>query len=330
MAAPLMRVLRLAFVLLLASCITTTTPIPQPAPSSEPATPAVAPRELIDVTARESTWLDLSRGWATASATIGGRTGVRSMWFRFEVKGRGAAEVTLLRSMGDTHSVALYDDAVVLHPELDSPEIGYRQVTSSPQSIASDLDPGIYYIKVMSGPLAQQTDFVVSVLFALAPTPTPITRQPTPRPSPPPPPRPAPVPTPTPTPAPVPTPQPPPAPLLVAPERNEAAPLSSGSIATTDIGGESGYRWRWYEVTMTRKGKLRLDVSADGAPVEVALFDQNGKQLDKLDVTGSALHSARHGAGKIFVRVGPAASDAAARVTLDVKIAIAGVTKVGN
>ena len=314
------------FLLVLAtSCVTTTVPVPEPPVQvfGEGAQP------LIEVGAEHSAFLDVSSGYDNESASVGGDTGVRNAWFRFSANAPGDAVVTLT-PLGDTSlTLALYDDSVVRDPARAS-EIGYRLATSSPDSIPADVQKGVYYVQIACGPKAKHTDFVVSVTYRPEPPPAKaparvVTRPPV---------RPPRVVTKT-VPKPLPPPSPPVEPVapeqtgvsaphvLIAPERREAVPLSSGTSATTDIGGESGYRWRWYEVTLTRKGKLRMDVTANGAPVEVELFDEKGKSVGKLDVTSTATHSARHSAGKLFIRVGPAANDEAARVAVDLKVAVA-------
>jgi hypothetical protein len=329
-----------AVLLLLATaCVTSSVQIPEPAPPME----TWDARELVDVTAEHSTFLDVSSGYANKSAAVGGDTGVKTAWFRFSVDEPGDAVVTLTPFGDSALSVALYDDTIYRDPRREPVELGYRLTKSTPDSIASDVQRGVYYVKIASGPRSGRVDFVVSVTYRATPrprvverptvrTPTP-TRAPTPAPTP----RPAPVHRPAPVtvtiPAPPPAtapatvtdaePPPPTPPVLIAPERREAVPLTSGTTATTDIGGESGYRWRWYEVTLTRKGKLRLDISANGAPVAVELFDEKGTSAGTLDVTTTATHSARHRAGKLFIRVGPAANDAAARVTMELKVAVA-------
>jgi hypothetical protein len=281
----------------------------------------------------------VTTGYANASASVGGGTGVRNAWFRFAVNEPGEAVVTLT-PMGETSlALSLFDDSVVVKRSRTPVELGYRLVTSSPDSIATDVRPTVYYINVTTGPQAQRTDFVVAVTYradarpaitagsrpaavAAAPSRPARSRTAPPRPS-------SEVTVIAPAPRaeiqepPVPASAPPAPPTLVSPERREALPLSSGSTATVDVGGESGYRWRWYEVTLARKGKVRVDVTADGAAVEIELFDANGKKLNTLEVSGSATHSARHNAGKMFIRVGPATNDEASRVTVDLKVAVA-------
>jgi len=323
--------LALGFLLFVTACVTSSVQIPETPP---PVYTTSSP-ELIDVSAERSTFLDVSSGYDNRSSAVGGDTGVRTAWFRFSVNQPGDAVVTLTPFGDSPVTLSLYDDSVYRDPRRDPVEIGYRLATSSPESIATDVQRGVYYVKVASGPRAKRVDFVVGVTYrAASPPPVasqrPVTRTPVPAKTP------APVPVMRPAPVVVTVPAPPPStatvtvvepplapPVLIAPERREAMPLASGSTVTTDIGGESGYRWRWYEVTLTRKGKLRLDVTADGAPVAVELFDEKGKNVGKLDVTSTATHSARHSAGKMFVRVGPAENDAAARVTVDLKVAVA-------
>lgn len=323
-----------AFLLFASACATSSVQIP----ASRPPVYATSSVELADVSAERSTFLDVSSGYDNKSAAVGGDTGVRNAWFRFSVNDPGDAVVTLTPFGESAVTLTLYDDSVYRDPRRDPVEIGYRLTTSAPESIATDVQRGVYYVRVATGPRAKRVDFVVGVTYrAAAPPPPakrPVTRTPPPAKKPAPAPvvtRPAPVFVSVPAPAPPPATatvtvvEPPPIapPALIAPERREAVPLASGSTATTDIGGESGYRWRWYEVTLTRKGKLRLDVTADGAPVAIELFDEKGKNVGKLDVTSTATHSARHSAGKMFIRVGPAANDEAARVTVELKVAVA-------
>lgn len=321
--------------LLTTACVTSSVQVPETPP---PVYTTEVP-ELADVSAERSTFLDVSSGYANQRSAIGGGTGVRSAWFRFSINQPGDAVVTLTPFGDSPVTLALYDDSVYRDPRRAPVEIGYRLATSGPESIATDVQRGVYYVKVATGPRANRVDFVVGVTYRAAPRqaekpPVPVTRSkppaPVTRPAPvtvtvaPPPPAPAPAPA-TATVTVIEPPIEPPIapPVLISPERREAIALASGSTATTDIGGESGYRWRWYEVTLTRKGKLRLDVTANGAPVAVELFDEKGKNAGTLDVTDTATHSARHSAGKLFIRVGPSANDEAARVTLGLKVAVA-------
>jgi hypothetical protein len=326
------------FLLFAAACVTSSVQIPEtPPPVYTTSTP-----ELAEVGAERSAFLDVSSGYDNKSSAVGGDTGVRNAWFRFSVNEPGDAVVTLTPFGESPVTLSLYDDSVYRDPRRDPVEIGSRLTTSAPESIATDVQRGVYYVSVASGPRAQRVDFVVGVTYRAA-SPRPVQRStaraPAPVRTPTPPPvitRPAPVMRPAPVTVTVPAPppsqatvtvvEPPPPiepPVLIAPERREAVSLASGSTVTTDIGGESGYRWRWYEVKLTRKGKLRLDVTADGAPVAIELFDEKGKNVGKLDVTSTATHSARHSAGKMFIRVGPTANDEAARVTVDLKVAVA-------
>lgn len=305
--------------LLTTACVTSSVQIPEPAPPAE----TWDVPDLVDVTAEHSTFLDVSSGYASKSAAVGGDTGVKTAWFRFSVDKPGDAVVTLTPFGDSALSLALYDDTIYRDPRRTPVELGYRLTRSAPDSIAADVRRGVYYVKIASGPRSRRVDFVVSVTYRATPPPPRVVERPITRPTPTRITIPALPPAAPPATVTVAAPSPPEPPVLIAPERREAVPITSGTVATTDIGGESGYRWRWYEVTLARKGKLRLDVTADGAPVAVELFDEKGKHVGKLDVTTTATHSARHSAGKMFIRVGPAANDDAARVTMELKVAVA-------
>jgi hypothetical protein len=291
---------------------------------------------LVDVAASDAEPIEVTRGTVTAIGAVGGDTGVRSSWFHFSLDRSGETKVTLrVYDAGEPLSLSLYDGTIVGQEDESSTALATR---SADRSIETKLTPGEYYVKVGTSPHGEVAEFDLDVSFQPEP-PIIIASQPPPQvpehipPRPPPvkvEPRPVPVvvmPKSPPAPPAPPIVLPPPAPeppheVLAEPSRATANRLRGGDNLLVPIGANSGLRWQWFEVTMLRKGKLMLDLATNGAPVEVVVTNIDGAQLAKMNVIGSAMHHATYPTGKLYVRVGPSAGDAASRVQIQAKIAI--------
>ncbi|HEX7981724.1 MAG TPA: hypothetical protein VF461_24160 [Gemmatimonadaceae bacterium] len=304
--------------LLLAACTTPAPPPPAPAPPPEPVR-----WELVDVAADHSEWLDLP---AYVEGEIGGATGMRFRWYRFQTLKPGTLEFTMVLKRGELAGFEVFDSSVVDRKH-DITMFGSRVVLDEPQDMVLPAPPRLYYVKVYCEQGADLTRYTLYAAFTLDPPAPPekkpvrqsSTPQKDPKKTPAPPPTPGdsktkPVPAPPPTPAPVPVPVP-----LVEPPASTATTLEKGSVVA-DLGGDSGTRWVWYRVPLTATSNVRVTATVDGAPVQVSLRDASQAALKQLSLRRTGAMDANVTGDAAYIRVGPATGDAASRVTVTVQV----------
>jgi hypothetical protein len=299
------------------------------APPQKPAlrsVPSESPRpQLIDVSAHNSLFLELKSNAANTTGAIGGWTGQRNEWYRFYLRQGGLVEATLAPRSDVMLTFQLFDDTVVVHPDL-AKDLGFALALTQSKTLSAPLKAGVYYLRVGCDQGSSTAEYALSLSVTPDPTRIPVQTAIT-NPAPQPPKRIAP---PKPKPASAPkrtipaTPQKAaePAPVVLAePSRGLATPLRAGTAAA-EIGTQSGVRWKWYKLDLASNSNVRISLKSNGSPVDVTFYDENGTAVEQLNVDGGRMREHQHNyKGSVaYVRVGPSHNDSPVRITMDVRI----------